>query len=411
MVDLASQHDTPLFVMDEEHIRNQCRSYVEAFSKRIDNFEVIYASKAFVSLAMCQLVDQEGLSIDVSSGGELFTAIKSGFSAERIIMHGNNKTPTELSLALDTGIGRIVVDSFDELELLESMAGERSMRQDILLRLTPGVKAYTHDYLETGVVESKFGFGLKDGLALNAAKKALEMKNLSLKGFHAHIGSQIFVLHSYRRAIEILMQFIRQVKEETGFVCEQFNAGGGLGIKYEASDEPSTVDEYAEVVTGNVLKWAEELDVVVPRIAIEPGRSIVGNSGVTIYTVGTIKELPGVVTYIAVDGGMSDNLRPMLYGAVYQAIIANKARKKEEFDVRVVGKHCESGDVLVQEAKVPKPERGDILMTPATGAYGYVMSNNYNRQPRPAVVWVKGGKARVIVKRETYEDVVRLDEQ
>jgi len=408
-VELARQYGTPLFIMDEATLRGQCRTFMQAFGAKGIEFDVVYASKAFSCTAMCQIAKQEGLGLDVMSGGELYTAIKAGFPMDKVLMHGNNKTPEELALALDNNIGRVVVDGFHELELLDKIAGEKGKVQPILLRITPGIKPQTHSYIQTGQIDSKFGFGLQDGLAMSAIKKSLELKNVELKGLHAHIGSQIFELGSFAKAIEIIMEFVKQIKDETGFVAREFNAGGGLGIQYKAVDEPSTIEEFASVVVDGVVREAQHLGLPVPKIMVEPGRSIVANAGVTLYTVGTIKEIANIRTYVSVDGGMSDNLRPMLYGAVYEALLANRAQEKATTMVTVAGKHCESGDILVRDIELPHPEAGDILCTPATGAYGYVMANNYNRQPRPAVLLVNNGEARAIIRRETFEDLVRLD--
>lgn len=410
VVELAHQYGTPLFIMDEETIRHQCRKYSASFQKLNPNTEIIYAGKAFISLALCQLIMEEGLSIDVSSGGELYIAMKAGFPPERIYLHGNNKTQDELGLALNYNVGRIVVDSNNELDLLNKQAGEKGKKANIYLRITPGIIPTTHSYIQTGQIDSKFGFGLADGKAMEAVKKALALGNLNLCGLHAHIGSQIFALHSYARAIELIMDFVAKVQVETGFEVGELNAGGGLGIKYEAADEPSTIEEFAQVIVGGIQKEAERLNLPLPKIMVEPGRSIIGNAGVTAYMIGTIKEIPGVRTYVSVDGGMSDNLRPMLYGAVYEALIANKANSPTTNKVTIAGKHCESGDVLVRDAILPPLEIGDILVTPATGAYGYVLSNNYNKQPRPPVILVKDGQAKVIIRRETYEDLIRLEE-
>lgn len=410
-VDLARRFGTPLFVLDEETIRTQCRRYLMAFRELDPEAEIIYAGKAFLSLAMCKLIEEEGLSLDVSSGGEIYLAHRAGFPTERMYFHGNNKTPDELKLALGADVKRIVVDSANELDLLNRLARDEGKRVPILMRLTPGIIPTTHAYVQTGAEDSKFGFGLSDGVALKATEKALAMENLDLRGFHAHIGSQIFVLHSYAKAIEVIVAFILEVKMKLGFEVGELNAGGGLGIKYRVTDEPSSVEEYAKVIVGGIRKETGKLGLKMPRVMIEPGRSIIGNAGMTLYTIGTIKRIPRVRTYISVDGGMSDNLRPMLYGAVYEAIIANKANVKPTRRVTIAGKHCESGDILIEDARISEPEIGDILCTPATGAYGYVMANNYNKQPRPAVVMVKDGQARVIVRRETYEDLLRLEER
>lgn len=409
-MELAREFGTPLFVMDEETIRSQCLQYVKAFRQLSEGTDIIYASKAFMSVVMCQIVDEEGLLLDVSSGGEIYIALKSGIAPQKMYFHGNNKTPEELKLALESKVGKVVVDSDNELELLNKMAGENGQKVDVLLRITPGVVPSTHSYVQTGQVDSKFGFGLADGVANTAVHRTLSLENLNLVGFHIHIGSQIFVLHSYAKAVEVIMDFVKQVKDETGFTATELNTGGGLGIKYQASDEPATIEDYAEVIVRGVENEAKKQGLPVPKILVEPGRSIVANSSVTLYSIGTIKTIPGIRTYISVDGGMSDNLRPMLYGAVYEALLANRANDKADCKVTVAGKHCESGDILIKEAMIPKPEVGDILATPATGAYGYAMANNYNKQPRPAIVLVKGGKPKIIVRRETYDDLMRLEE-
>lgn len=408
-VELAAKFGTPLFVVDEATLRAQCRGYAEAFRAPGVETEVIYASKAFVCQAMCKIAVEESLSIDVSSGGELFVALAAGVPAAKICMHGNNKTPSELEFAIREKVGRLVVDSFNELELLGRLAQERGARPQVLLRITPGIKPSTHSYIQTGQIDSKFGFGLSDGTAMEAIRVALSTKAVELKGIHAHIGSQIFALHSYAKAIELIVDFMEQARDQTGFVVGELNAGGGLGISYEAADEPSTITEYAEVIIGGVARQTEEHGLPMPKVMIEPGRSIVGNAGITLYRVGTIKKIPRVRTYISVDGGMSDNIRPMLYDAVYEAFIANKAAEKRTVTATVAGKHCESGDILVRDARLPQVEVGDVLCTPATGAYGYVMASNYNKQPRPAVVMVSDGRARIIIRRETYEDLIRLE--
>ncbi len=410
VVKLSSQYGTPLFILDEETVRRQCRTYLQAFKELAPDCKIVYASKAFICVAFCQLIMQEELSLDVSSGGELYTALKAGFPPEKIYLHGNNKTTDELTMALENNVGCIVVDSDNELDLLQQLAEEQKKSVDIYLRVTPGIKPSTHSYIQTGQIDSKFGFGLAEGRALKAIKKALGLSALRLSGLHVHIGSQIFALHSYARAIELIMNFIAEVKKETGFEVGELNAGGGLGIKYEAKDEPSTIEEFAKAIVGNIKKEAAALGLAMPKVLVEPGRSIVGNAGITAYTIGTIKEIPGVRTYISVDGGMSDNIRPMLYDAVYEALIANKGQEENTYKVTIAGKHCESGDILVKDVLLPRPEIGDILVTPATGAYGYSMASNYNRQPRPAVVMVKDGSAKIIIRRESYEDLIELDE-
>jgi diaminopimelate decarboxylase len=406
VVDLVSEFGTPLVIYEEKSIRDQCRRYMAAFAAHTDDFEVIYASKAFPSVAVEQLVLEEGLSIDVSSGGEYHVAKTAGFPAERIFFHGNNKTREEVEYALSGGVGFFVVDSFQELELLEGVVAGRGGVQRILLRITPGVEAHTHSYVETGLVDSKFGFGLADGVALEAIREALAAPHLDLVGLHAHIGSQIFQLDAFRKAIEILVRLIGQAHAGFGFDCRYLNVGGGLGIRYTEGDTPSSIGEYATVKVEGVREEMTAMGLPMPRVLIEPGRSIVGKAGITAYRVGTIKEIPGVRTYVSVDGGMSDNIRPMLYDAQYQGMLANKADVPADTAVTVAGKHCESGDVLIKNAVIARPEPGDILVMPATGAYCYAMASNYNGNPRPAVVLVSEGRARVIIEREEYADLV-----
>jgi len=406
VVDLAAEHGTPLLIYDEQDLREQCRRFVQAFRARTDNFEVIYASKAFPCVAIEQVIESEGLSIDVSSGGEYHTALVAGIPTGRMFYHGNNKTPDELKYALDSGIGFVVVDSLHELVLLERLAAGQDLRQAILLRITPGVEAHTHSYIQTGQEDSKFGFGLAEGLAEEAIRQALQAPHLDLVGLHAHIGSQIFSLDGFRKAITVLADLVKRAHEGYGFRCRLLNTGGGLGIRYTEDDLPATVDDYAEVQVRGVQEEMHRVGLPVPRIMVEPGRSLVGRAGVTAYRVGTIKEVPGIRTYVSVDGGMSDNIRPMLYDARYQALIADRAGEPAGTYARVVGKHCESGDVLIKEACLARPEVGDVLVLPTTGAYCYAMASNYNGNPRPAAVLVKDGQARVIIERETYSDLV-----
>jgi diaminopimelate decarboxylase len=379
--ELAERYGTPAYVYAEDDIRARARAYVEAFRARTDRFEVVYASKAFPCTAAYRLLVEEGLSCDVASGGELHLALKGGFAPERIYLHGNNKSEDELRMALDAGVGHIVIDSFDELERLERMApGQR-----VLLRVTPGITPSTHEYIATGQVDSKFGFGLDD------VPRAIDrIQNLELRGLHAHLGSQIFDLAPYEKLAEVLTAIGDY---------PLLNLGGGLGIAYTADDRPPAIEDYAEAL----LRGAPEGVTVL----CEPGRSLVGNAGVTLYRVGTVKEIPGVRTYVAVDGGMSDNLRPMLYGARYEAQIAD--RFGGESLCTIAGKHCESGDILVRDVMLDDPRPGDLLVMPATGAYGHAMANNYNGIPRPPVIFCSGGDAREVVRRETYEDLTLRD--
>jgi diaminopimelate decarboxylase len=381
VIDLAEEFGTPAYVYAEDDIRARAREFVRAFEARTDRFEVVYASKAFPCTAVYKLLADEGLSCDVASGGELFLALRGGFDPRKIYFHGNNKSVAEIQYALDEGVGTIVIDSFDELERLEEMApGQR-----VMLRVTPGIKPDTHAYISTGQEDSKFGFGVEE------VPRAIErIDRLELVGLHAHIGSQVFQLDPYEKLAEVL----------TGIAdYPLLNLGGGLGIAYTADQEPPSIDSYVE----SLLRGAPEGVTVL----CEPGRSLVGNAGVTLYTVGTVKRIPNVRTYVAVDGGMSDNLRPMLYNARYEAEIADRFGGSSL--CTVAGKHCESGDILVQDVLLDDPRPGDILVTPATGAYGHAMANNYNGIPRPPVIFCSGGDARVVVRRDTYDDLASRD--
>jgi diaminopimelate decarboxylase len=400
LLDVVERFGTPAYIYAEDDIRARVRSYVEAFRARTDDFEVIYASKALPVTAVYRLMQEEGLSVDIASGGELHLALRAGVDPARIFMHGNNKTEAELRYAFDAGIGYLVLDSFAEIEraerLLEALPGDR--HQEVLIRVTPGIKPSTHGYIQTGQLDSKFGFGLEDGLASEAVERVQASWQLDLVGIHAHIGSQIFELAPYVKTIELLADFI-------DFDCRLLNVGGGLGIAYTSEDEPASIEDYVEVKVRGIQQTFDP----VPRILIEPGRSLVGNAGVTAYSIGTIKEVPGVRTFVAVDGGMSDNMRPMLYGARYDATIADRPEAPSTHVCTVAGMHCESGDILIKDVSLPEPRVGDVLVTPATGAYGYAMASNYNGVPRPPVVFCKDGEARVVVRRETYEDLAARD--
>ncbi len=395
VVELAAEIGTPAYVYAEDDMRARARAYLEALSARSEDFEVLYASKALPVSAAYRLFAQEGLSVDVASGGELYTALQAGFDPARIYMHGNNKSSEEIRMAAEAGVGHLIVDSFDEIERCEAVLDSP---QDVLIRVTPGVRPSTHDFVQTGQLDSKFGFGLEDGLAARAVERVLGSPKLNLVGLHAHIGSQIFELEPYKLAI-------RALGELAGDWCRLLNVGGGLGIAYTSEDEPPSIEEYVDVKVRGVAEVFERP----PRLLIEPGRSLVGNAGLTLYRVGTVKEIPGLRTYVAVDGGMSDNLRPMLYGARYEALVANRADAPPEALATIAGMHCESGDVLVRDVKLASPRVGDLLVTPVTGAYGYAMANNYNGMPRPPVIFCSAGKARTVVRRETYEDLVARD--
>jgi diaminopimelate decarboxylase len=395
VVELAEEFGTPAYLYAEQDMRARARAYREAFERRGAEFEVLFASKAMPCTAAYRLFAEEGLSVDVASGGELHMALRAGFDPARIHMHGNNKTDEEILFAARSGVRHLILDSFDEIERCERLLEER---QEVLIRVTPGIKPSTHDYVQTGQLDSKFGFGLQDGLAVRAIERVLASERLELVGLHAHIGSQIFELEPYTLAI-------RALGELAGDWCRVVNVGGGLGVAYLAGDEPPSIDDYVDVKVRGV---AEVFGDGV-RILVEPGRSLVANAGVTAYRVGTIKEIPGVRTYLAVDGGMSDNMRPMLYDSRYEAVIADRAAAAPRTPVTVAGMHCESGDVLVKDALLAEPAVGDVLITPATGAYGLAMASNYNGVPRPPVVFCDEGEARLVVRRETYEDLTARD--
>ena len=401
VAEVAAEFGTPAYVYAEDDIRSRARAYLAAFAGRTDDFEVLFASKAAPFTAAARVCAEEGLSIDVASGGELHMALGAGFEGERIHLHGNNKTEAELRYAIDSAVGHVIVDSFDEIGRLDAMLDRE---QRVLIRVTPGITAETHAHIQTGQLDSKFGFGLEDGLAARAIDAVRAARNLSLVGLHAHIGSQIFELDPYVHAINALAE----LAGATGLAGDEFallNVGGGLGIAYTAADEPPLIEAYTEVKVAGVRRVFDP----VPRILVEPGRSLVGNAGITVYEVGTVKEIPGVRTYVAVDGGMSDNMRPMLYGARYEALIANRAGDLPDTRVTVAGMHCESSDMLVRDAELAAPRVGDLLVTPATGAYGYAMASNYNGVPRPPVIFCRDGDARVVVRRETYDDLTSRD--
>ncbi|AQS58570.1 diaminopimelate decarboxylase [Desulforamulus ferrireducens] len=406
--ELASKFGTPLYVIDETFFRQNCRAYYRAFTEEY-GAEVIYACKTLINLAICTIIAQEGLSLDVVSGGELSTAVKAGFPMQRVYFHGNNKSPAELRLALEHKVGRIIVDNLHELAQLNTLAKEMQVKVAIMLRLSPGVEAHTHEYIKTGQIDSKFGFTIENGMALTGVKKSLQLENIELKGFHCHIGSQIFELNSYVYAAEVMMNFIYEVYRQTGFLADELNLGGGFGIYYYPGDQPRTVKEYANLLLAAVKTKAAEYHLPEPKVMVEPGRSIAGPAGITLYTVGSIKDIPGVRKYVAVDGGMGDNPRPALYQAKYEACVANRVLAESTEKVSIAGKCCESGDMLIWDIELPEIKTGDILAVFSTGAYNYSMSMNYNRLPRPAMVLVQEGQADLIVRREDYDDLMRND--
>jgi diaminopimelate decarboxylase len=403
MTEIAQRFGTPCYVYDEAEIRARCRAYRERFGDG-----AAYAGKAFLCVAMARLVDEEGLHLDVATGGELFVALHSGFPASRIVFHGNNKSIEELRAALTSGVGRIVVDSDEEVQRLEALVAEGLPPPRVQVRVKPGVEAHTHEHIETGSVDSKFGFSPDRALA--AVRRIVEGEAASFAGLHCHIGSHVFRLDSFARAVDKMVGVVHAI-EETGTGVEELNLGGGLGVRYVAEDAPPTIDEYASVVHESVAKALAEAGVRSrPLLMTEPGRSIVAPAGLTLYTVGTIKAA-GTRTYVAVDGGMSDNLRPVAYGARYETFLPARATAARPLVVTVAGKHCEQGDVIVREGRLPADVAvGDVLATPVTGAYGHSMASNYNKVTRPPVIFVRDGEARVVVRRESDEDLVRLDQ-
>lgn len=410
-VELAEKYGTPLYVMDETLIRENCRRYQNALKKLYPFGEIFYAGKAFLIMAMAALVNEEGLGLDVVSGGELFTAGKAGFPPGRICFHGNNKSGEEIVQALQAGVGRIVVDSLPELEELLYLADKTGKRPVILLRIKPGIEAHTHGYIQTGQEDSKFGFGLQDEDTWKAIELSLQgNRKVELRGFHCHIGSQIFQTEPFALAVEAMFDFMVEVKAKTGFIASQLGMGGGLGIRYTKEDMPPSIETFVEFIATKVKSAAAKRSFPLPQLLLEPGRSIVGEAGITLYRVGAIKDIPGVRRYAAVDGGMADNIRPALYQAVYDAALANRAKEEPSEKVTIAGKACESGDILIQEVILPPVKKGDLLAVFSTGAYCYAMAGNYNRNPRPAVLFVRDGKARVVARRETYEDLIRLDQ-
>lgn len=413
-VALAEEFGTPLYVVDEQFVRDNCRAYRKEFESRYSKTEVSFAGKAFLNLAMVRLVEEEGLGLDVASAGELYTAIKAGFPAERILYHGNNKSVAELEMAFEYGVGRVVVDNFQELRTLASMAREKKQPRNILIRVAPGVDPHTHRLIRTGQEDTKFGFNIKSSDALAAVQEALEAAPaLELRGIHCHIGSQLLDAKTHEQAIDVMVGFIREIADKTGWTAQELDIGGGLGIRYVESHEPPCIAQFAETVVGALNAAFAKHSVAPPTLLLEPGRSIVGEAGTTLYTVGAIKtvpiaEAPGERIYVAVDGGLSDNPRPALYESVYECLVANKMGEARDKIVTVAGKHCET-DILIWDTKVGDVHPGDILAVQSTGAYNYAMASNYNRFTKPACVFVRDGKAELVSRRETLDDVVRLD--
>ncbi|TCT25633.1 diaminopimelate decarboxylase [Melghiribacillus thermohalophilus] len=408
-VELAKKYGTPLYVYDVNKIRENARSFIDAFQKWGVPFQVAYASKAFSSIAMLQVARQEGLSLDVVSEGELYTAMKADFPAERIHLHGNNKSYDELNMAFEYQIGCIVVDNFYEIDMISHLTRKHGQKVKVLLRITPGIEAHTHDYILTGQEDSKFGFDLLSGQAEQALRQLIDENDIDVIGVHSHIGSQIFETAGFVKAVQKIFEELEKWRDRYHFTASVVNLGGGFGIKYTEEDDPKPLDQYVGALVSEVKHQAGKRNLPLPEIWIEPGRSIVGDAAISLYTIGSTKNIPGLRKYVSVDGGMNDNLRPALYQAKYHAVVANRMNEPKTETVSIAGKCCESGDMLIWDLDVPTVQSGDILAVFSTGAYGYSMANHYNRFPKSAVVFIEDGKDHLVVQRETYKDLVKND--
>lgn len=406
-VELAKKYGTPLYVISETEIIDKCKEIRTSFLQKYDKTRAAYAAKAFLTVSMCKIIEREGLCIDVVSGGELYTAIKANFPAEKIEFNGNNKSIDELELAIDYNIGRIIVDGLDELNLIEEICKEKNKKMNILYRITPGVKSDSHDYIVTGKKDSKFGIPLDDEIIFPAIENAIKSEYVRFMGFHFHVGSQLHDNSSHLKALETSLNLIQKTKERYGYVTPEINVGGGFGIKYTDDDHKKPYSYFLDPIMEKINAFSTKLNIERPEVVIEPGRSIIGEAGITLYTVGTIKDIKGIRKYVSVDGGMTDNIRPALYQAKYEGIAANKANQPKTDTVTICGKCCESGDVLVRDAQVAPLKRGDIFAIFSTGAYGYTMASNYNKNSIPAIVLVRDGKSQIMVKRQTYDDMIK----
>ena len=410
VTDIIKEFGTPCYIMSEATVRENCRKYKDAIDKYYNGRGLpLFASKAFSCIGIYRIVAEEGLGADVVSGGELYTALKAGFDPARIYFHGNAKTEDELIMAVDNGVGHIVVDNAEELELLDRIARERGKVANISFRIKPGVEAHTHDFVKTGQIDSKFGVALENGEAFEIIKAASEKKGVKTVGIHCHIGSQIFDAEPFMLAAKIMLGFMAKLKKELSVEIKELNLGGGFGIRYVEGQNPKDYDEYMRNVSDTVRSECEALGIEVPFILVEPGRSIVGAAGITAYRVMSVKTIENIRTYVAVDGGMTDNPRYALYRSEYEACIANKADLPKDFSATIAGRCCESGDLIGENMKIQRPEAGDTLVVFSTGAYNYSMASNYNRVPRPPVVMVTDGKPRLLIKRESYEDIIKND--
>lgn len=404
-VELAKKYDTPLYVISKEIIKNKCSEIRNDFLYKYDNTKAVYAGKAFLTMAMCKIIEEEGLGLDVVSGGELYTAIKANFPMKDVIFHGNNKSADEIKMAIENDIGRIVIDHMDEISMIEDIASNFNKKVKVLIRVTPGVNSNTHKYISTGQRDSKFGIPVDN--INEVVSRTLCSEHIELMGFHFHIGSGLYENDSYISAVKALLKIIKTIKGDLGFITKELNTGGGFGIYYTKNDCVKPISYYTDSIMETLYKYCNELDLDIPRVIIEPGRWIIGEAGITLYTIGAIKEIPGIRTYISIDGGLPDNPRPALYEAKYEAVIANKYNKKPEMIVTIAGKCCETGDILIHDLCVPKVCKGDVLAVISTGAYNYSMASNYNKLPRPAVVLLDKAGEKIIVNRETYDDILK----
>lgn len=407
-VELAEKYGTPLYVYSENAIVKECKEIKECFLDKYENTRAAYATKAFSSIAMCKIMDREGFCMDVVSGGELFTAIKAGFPPEKIEFNGNNKLKAEIELAVDYEIGRIIIDGLQELELIEEVCKEKNKKMNVLYRITPGVDSHTHDYITTGKKDSKFGIPLDEDVIYPAIKAAINSPYVNFKGMHFHVGSQLFDNRSHLLALETTLQLVKKTKEKYGYNIIEINVGGGFGVTY-TNEERKPYEYFLKPIMERVIEFSNEIGIERPAVVIEPGRSIVAEAGMSLYKVGSIKNIKGIRKYVSIDGGMTDNIRPALYQAEYSGVIANKMNEIANDEITVCGKCCESGDILIKDGKFPKTEAGDILSIFSTGAYGYSMASNYNKNPIPGVVLVKDGKSAEIVKRQSYDDIIERE--
>ena len=409
-VALAREYGTPLYVLDEDRMRRNCRAYRDALARHYNGESMaLYASKALCTLHTARVAAEEGLGADAVSGGEVYTLFKAGFPMEKVFFHGNNKTAEEIALAMDCGVGHFVVDNREELARVNAIAGEKGIVQRILFRVKPGVDCHTHEYIKTGQIDSKFGVALETGEALEIHREAAALPHVRVEGVHCHIGSQIFEIEPFCEAVRRMMGLMAELRGKLGMDTRLLNLGGGFGVRYDEPEDPPRLDDYMESVAGTVRAEAARLALPLPKLVFEPGRAIVADAGVTLYTVGSVKEIPNVRTYVAVDGSMADNPRYILYGARHPVVAANRAGDAPAGAVTVAGKCCESGDLIAENVPLPPVQAGDILAVLVTGAYNYSMASNYNRLPRPAMVALRGNEKKIIVRRESYEDMIRSD--